>query len=94
MLKHIMDSIASCNPIYDIKIGLGRSTLNMSFLHCSTLSFSYSGSFCCKLLLTCFSITGFVKDENPYAENGKKGTYFFEFSRPLRTMDHLQQVRS
>ncbi|AES61634.1 putative cytochrome c-552/DMSO reductase-like, heme-binding domain-containing protein [Medicago truncatula] len=35
--------------------------------------------------------SGFVKDENPYAENGKKGTYFFEFSRPLRTMDHLQQ---
>ncbi|KAF7804938.1 heme-binding protein [Senna tora] len=34
---------------------------------------------------------GFVEDENPYAENGKKGTYFFEFSRPLRTMDHLQQ---
>ncbi|TKY52445.1 hypothetical protein E2542_SST23967 [Spatholobus suberectus] len=35
--------------------------------------------------------SGFVEDESPYAENGKKGTYFFEFSRPLRTMDHLQQ---
>ncbi|KAL5069010.1 hypothetical protein RYX36_019897 [Vicia faba] len=35
--------------------------------------------------------SGFVHDESPYAENGKKGTYFFEFSRPLRTMDHLQQ---
>ncbi|KAE9611865.1 hypothetical protein Lalb_Chr06g0166951 [Lupinus albus] len=35
--------------------------------------------------------SGFVADESPYAENGKKGTYFFEFSRPLRTMDHLQQ---
>ncbi|XP_061338428.1 uncharacterized protein LOC133285233 isoform X2 [Gastrolobium bilobum] len=35
--------------------------------------------------------SGFVEDESPYSENGKKGTYFFEFSRPLRTMDHLQQ---
>ncbi|OIW13002.1 hypothetical protein TanjilG_15451 [Lupinus angustifolius] len=35
--------------------------------------------------------SGFVADESPYAENGKQGTYFFEFSRPLRTMDHLQQ---
>ncbi|XP_054803830.1 uncharacterized protein LOC129307011 isoform X2 [Prosopis cineraria] len=35
--------------------------------------------------------SGFIEDESPYAENGKKGTYFFEFSRPLRTMDHLQQ---
>ncbi|KAL2323725.1 hypothetical protein Fmac_028104 [Flemingia macrophylla] len=35
--------------------------------------------------------TSFVEDESPYSENGKKGTYFFEFSRPLRTMDHLQQ---
>ncbi|KAL1293777.1 hypothetical protein HN51_054425 [Arachis hypogaea] len=35
--------------------------------------------------------SGFVEDESPYAEDGKKGTYIFEFSRPLRTMDHLQQ---
>ncbi|XP_047150873.1 uncharacterized protein LOC124822845 [Vigna umbellata] len=35
--------------------------------------------------------SGFVEDESPYADNGKKGKYFFEFSRPLRTMDHLQQ---
>ncbi|KAG5078809.1 hypothetical protein AAZX31_02G010800 [Glycine max] len=35
--------------------------------------------------------SGFVEDESPYADNGKKGTYFFEFSRSLRTMDHLQQ---
>ncbi|MED6169084.1 hypothetical protein PIB30_018006 [Stylosanthes scabra] len=35
--------------------------------------------------------SGFVEDESPYSENGKKGTYIFEFSRPLRTMDHLQQ---
>ncbi|KAJ7973077.1 heme binding [Quillaja saponaria] len=35
--------------------------------------------------------SGFVEEESPYAENGKKGTYYFEFSRPLRTMDRLQQ---
>ncbi|KAI4349752.1 hypothetical protein L6164_010312 [Bauhinia variegata] len=35
--------------------------------------------------------SGFIEDESPYADNGKKGTYFFEFSRPLRTMDRLQQ---
>lgn len=68
--------------------------LNMSSLSSSTLSSSYSASFGCELLLTCLCLTGFVEDESPYAENGKKGTYFFEFSRPLRTMDHLQQVRT
>ncbi|KAJ7977679.1 heme binding [Quillaja saponaria] len=35
--------------------------------------------------------SGFTEEESPYAENGKKGTYYFEFSRPLRTMDRLQQ---
>lgn len=36
---------------------------------------------------------GFVEEDNPYAAAGQKGTYFFEFSRPLRTMDRLQQVK-
>ncbi|KDP28276.1 hypothetical protein JCGZ_14047 [Jatropha curcas] len=35
--------------------------------------------------------TGFVEEESPYASDGQKGTYFFEFSRTLRTMDRLQQ---
>ncbi|KAL9265011.1 hypothetical protein AKJ16_DCAP15700 [Drosera capensis] len=35
--------------------------------------------------------TGFVREDSPYSSNGQKGTYFFEFSRPLRTMDRLQQ---
>ncbi|PSS28866.1 Paxillin like [Actinidia chinensis var. chinensis] len=35
--------------------------------------------------------SGFIEDDSPYASSGKKGTYYFEFSRPLRTMDHLQQ---
>ncbi|KAJ4954354.1 hypothetical protein NE237_011137 [Protea cynaroides] len=35
--------------------------------------------------------SGFMKEDSPYASGGQKGTYFFEFSRPLRTMDHLQQ---
>jgi hypothetical protein len=37
-------------------------------------------------------ITGFIEEDSPYASDGKKGTYYFEFSRPLRTMDRLQQV--
>ncbi|EXB28569.1 hypothetical protein L484_009728 [Morus notabilis] len=35
--------------------------------------------------------SGFVEDDSPYAKDGKKGTYYFEFSRPLRTLDRLQQ---
>ncbi|XP_021837054.1 uncharacterized protein [Spinacia oleracea] len=35
--------------------------------------------------------SGFVDEDSPYASNGKKGTYYFEFSRPLRTMDWFQQ---
>ncbi|KAK9941494.1 hypothetical protein M0R45_007200 [Rubus argutus] len=33
----------------------------------------------------------FVEEDSPYASDGQKGTFYFEFSRPLRTMDHLQQ---
>ncbi|XP_051118734.1 uncharacterized protein LOC127242975 [Andrographis paniculata] len=35
--------------------------------------------------------SGFIKEDSPYASEGQKGTYNFEFSRPLRTMDRLQQ---
>ncbi|KAJ3683041.1 hypothetical protein LUZ60_013268 [Juncus effusus] len=35
--------------------------------------------------------SGFVEGDSPYAAQGQKGTYFFEFSRPLRTMDRFQQ---
>ncbi|KAK9207019.1 hypothetical protein WN943_017303 [Citrus x changshan-huyou] len=35
---------------------------------------------------------GFVEEDSPYASGGQKGTYYFEFSRPLRTMDHIQQI--
>ncbi|XP_072976433.1 uncharacterized protein [Typha angustifolia] len=35
--------------------------------------------------------SGFVEDDSPYADQGLKGTYYFEFSRPLRTMDRFQQ---
>ncbi|KAJ8899143.1 hypothetical protein K2173_011140 [Erythroxylum novogranatense] len=35
--------------------------------------------------------SGFVKADSPYSSAGKAGTYSFEFSRPLRTMDRLQQ---
>ncbi|KAL0422103.1 UNVERIFIED_CONTAM: hypothetical protein Slati_3233200 [Sesamum latifolium] len=34
---------------------------------------------------------GFIEDDSPYGSSGRKGTYYFEFSRPLRTMDRLQQ---
>ncbi|KAE9446678.1 hypothetical protein C3L33_21441, partial [Rhododendron williamsianum] len=37
------------------------------------------------------SPSGFVEGDSPYATSGQKGTYYFEFSRPLRTMDRLQQ---
>ncbi|XP_057966725.1 uncharacterized protein LOC131156788 [Malania oleifera] len=35
--------------------------------------------------------SGFLVEDSPYASDGQKGTYYFELSRPLRTMDHLQQ---
>ncbi|KAK9291397.1 hypothetical protein L1049_019344 [Liquidambar formosana] len=35
--------------------------------------------------------SGFIEEDSPYASSGQKGTYYFEFSRPLRTMDRLQQ---
>lgn len=35
--------------------------------------------------------TGFIDEDSPYSTPGQKGTYYFEFSRPLRTMDRLQQ---
>lgn len=35
--------------------------------------------------------SGFVEEDSPYADANKKGTYYFEFSRPLRTMDRFQQ---
>lgn len=48
------------------------------------------------LLLTLLIVhifgSGFVEGDSPYATSGQKGTYYFEFSRPLRTMDRLQQV--
>lgn len=36
---------------------------------------------------------GFVEEDSPYSSDNQKGTYYFEFSRPLRTSDRLQQVR-
>ncbi|KAK8982141.1 hypothetical protein V6N11_037318 [Hibiscus sabdariffa] len=35
--------------------------------------------------------SGFVEDDSPYSTGGQKGTYCFEFARPLRTMDRLRQ---
>ncbi|KAJ4847668.1 hypothetical protein Tsubulata_046921 [Turnera subulata] len=35
--------------------------------------------------------SGFVEEDSPYSSDSQKGTYYFEFSRPLRTMDRLQQ---
>ncbi|MBA0772607.1 hypothetical protein Gotri_007951 [Gossypium trilobum] len=37
------------------------------------------------------SVFGFVEEDSPYSKGGEKGTYYFEFARPLRTMDRLQQ---
>lgn len=39
-----------------------------------------------------FTVTGFVEEDSPYSSDAQKGTFYFEFSRPLRTMDRLQQV--
>ncbi|KAM7274999.1 hypothetical protein ACFE04_016865 [Oxalis oulophora] len=36
--------------------------------------------------------SGFVEDDSPYGSDGSEGTYYFEFSRPLRTADRLQQT--
>ncbi|KAF6170941.1 hypothetical protein GIB67_014758 [Kingdonia uniflora] len=36
-------------------------------------------------------VRGFVEEDSPYASADQKGKYYFEFSRPLRTMDRLQQ---
>lgn len=35
--------------------------------------------------------SGFVAEDSPYSSEDQDGKYFFEFSRPLRTMDRLQQ---
>ncbi|KAG9129779.1 hypothetical protein Leryth_015994 [Lithospermum erythrorhizon] len=35
--------------------------------------------------------SGYIREDSPYGSSGQKGTYYFEFSRPLRTMDQLQQ---
>ncbi|XP_039036748.1 uncharacterized protein LOC120173740 [Hibiscus syriacus] len=35
--------------------------------------------------------SGFVEEDNPYSTGGQTGTYYFGFTRPLRTMDRLQQ---
>ncbi|KAK9161747.1 hypothetical protein Syun_008088 [Stephania yunnanensis] len=35
--------------------------------------------------------TGFLEEDSPYSSAGQKGKFYFEFSRPLRTMDRLQQ---
>ncbi|XP_047313175.1 uncharacterized protein LOC124916494 [Impatiens glandulifera] len=35
--------------------------------------------------------SGFVEEDNPYGSEGQSGAYYFEFSRPFRTMDRLQQ---
>ncbi|KGN45024.1 uncharacterized protein LOC101219938 [Cucumis sativus] len=35
--------------------------------------------------------SGFVEEDSPYSSDNQKGTYYFEFSRPLRTSDRLQQ---
>ncbi|KAG9457829.1 hypothetical protein H6P81_002337 [Aristolochia fimbriata] len=35
--------------------------------------------------------SGFLEGDSPFGTSGQKGTYYFEFSRPIRTMDRLQQ---
>ncbi|XP_047336807.1 uncharacterized protein LOC124940338 [Impatiens glandulifera] len=35
--------------------------------------------------------SGLVEEDSPYGIDGEAGSYYFEFSRPLRTMDRLQQ---
>lgn len=37
-------------------------------------------------------LTGYSEEDSPYSTKGQKGTFYFEFSRALRTMDRLQQV--
>ena len=47
-----------------------------------------------RMLIFAILNSGFIEDDSPYASSGKKGTYYFEFSRSLRTMDRLQQVQN
>ncbi|KAL2514032.1 heme binding [Forsythia ovata] len=35
--------------------------------------------------------SGYVEEDSPYTSSDQKGTYYFEFTRPMRTMDRLQQ---
>ncbi|XP_078443165.1 heme binding protein [Wolffia australiana] len=35
--------------------------------------------------------SAFIEKDSPYSPNGQKGTYYFEFSRPIRTSDRVQQ---
>lgn len=55
-------------------------------------AFPFSFCFTATLIIVRIFGSGFVEADNPYGTSGQKGTYYFEFSRPLRTMDRLQQV--
>lgn len=50
------------------------------------------GEFVSAFLLIWYLSSGFIEEDSPFGKRGQKGTYSFEFSRPLRTMDRLQQV--
>ncbi|CAO2813115.1 unnamed protein product [Amaranthus hypochondriacus] len=78
---HLVD-VYAWNPHCRFLDGLGPSGTN------NTAQNDWKGAWWHSSLNT---HSGFVDEDSPYASNGQKGTYYFEFSRPLRTMDRFQQ---
>lgn len=66
-----------------------RNFLNAFLLETYILSLCLS---VCSFVNLLLFPAGLVEDDNPFIADNGKGAYTFEFSRPLRTMDRLQQV--
>lgn len=45
------------------------------------------------LFLWLLDLAGLIAGDSPFGTLGEPGSFVFEFSRPLRTADHFQQVR-
>lgn len=79
-------------PRCSLRLGSYHLNLSHQSLANNCLKVELSQTLMMLILIFELTLTGFVDEDSPYASNGKKGTYYFEFSRPLRTMDRFQQV--
>ncbi|XP_009409848.2 uncharacterized protein LOC135678998 [Musa acuminata AAA Group] len=78
---HLVD-VYAWNPHCRYLDGIGPSG------HISNAQNDWKGAWWHSSLI---SGSSFIEEDSPFGKRGLKGTYSFEFSRPLRTMDRLQQ---